>query len=294
MCAGRMSFGGGWTDDKLHRLGEYLKAYVTALKHKPFELVYIDAFAGTGYRELKDESSGGTLFRELAEEEPQGFLDGSARIACSVDPPFDRYIFIERSASRAAHLRELRHEMPRLAGRITVDVADCNDYLPGLCTDIDWDRCRAVLFLDPFGMQVDWSTREAVARTRAIDVWMLFPLSAVNRLLERTGQIPAERRDKLNRLFGDEGWHSRFYSEEAVPDLFAGERRVVRKRGSFRAIASYVNERLSSIFAGVAENPRLLCNSTGSPLFLLCFAVANPQPKALGLALRIASHILGD
>jgi hypothetical protein len=33
-----------------------------------------------------------------------------------------------------------------------------------------------VLFLDPYGMQVDWTTIEAIARTKAIDLRVLFPL----------------------------------------------------------------------------------------------------------------------
>lgn len=44
-------FGGPWTDRKLAILSKYLNAYSTALSSQPFEKLYIDAFAGTGYRE---------------------------------------------------------------------------------------------------------------------------------------------------------------------------------------------------------------------------------------------------
>ena len=43
-------FGGPWTEEKLDRVTQYLHAYTTALKKQPFQLMYIDAFAGTGYR----------------------------------------------------------------------------------------------------------------------------------------------------------------------------------------------------------------------------------------------------
>ena len=36
----------------------------------------------------------------------------------------------------------------------------------------DWSSHRAVLFLDPYGMQVEWTTIEAIARTGAIDLWL--------------------------------------------------------------------------------------------------------------------------
>lgn len=49
----RQSFGGDWTEVKLGMLKDYLAAYTMALKKKPFSKMYIDAFAGTGYREIE-------------------------------------------------------------------------------------------------------------------------------------------------------------------------------------------------------------------------------------------------
>jgi len=47
----RHDFGGGWTDEKLWILHDYLTSYTTALRHqRRFTKGYIDAFAGTGYR----------------------------------------------------------------------------------------------------------------------------------------------------------------------------------------------------------------------------------------------------
>ena len=48
---GLQLFGGDWTERKLNILAGYLKAYNIALKNQPFIRVYIDAFAGTGYRQ---------------------------------------------------------------------------------------------------------------------------------------------------------------------------------------------------------------------------------------------------
>ena len=46
-------FGGNWTEEKLKRVEKYLKAYATIMNKKKFRFAYIDAFAGTGYREEK-------------------------------------------------------------------------------------------------------------------------------------------------------------------------------------------------------------------------------------------------
>ena len=152
---------------------------------------------------------------------------------------------------------------------------------------------RGVLFLDPFGMQVDWKTLEAVARTQAIDVWILFPLGiGVNRLLPRNGKIPDGWRTRLNRVFGTTDWYDAFYRPARIRSFFDAGPRMV-KTGSFNSIAEYYQERLRTIFPAVAENPRVLTNSRNTPLFLLCFAVGNPGLKAKKAAMRIAQHILG-
>jgi len=52
----------------------------------------------------------------------------------------------------------------------------------------------------------------------------------------------------------------------------------------------WIIERLQSVFAGVAPEPRVLRNSANCPLYLLCFAVGNE--RGVEPALRIASHLL--
>ncbi len=103
--AAQQKFGGSWTEEKLERLHKYLAAYAKIMNKQGFRFGYIDAFAGTGYLEMKAEDSGeGLLFPELAEPEPRQFIEGSARIALQIEPRFTKYIFIEKSSGRAAEL----------------------------------------------------------------------------------------------------------------------------------------------------------------------------------------------
>lgn len=115
-------FGGDWTTAKLEVLKGYLEGYTTALKQTPFRKGYIDAFAGTGYRDAcRNSSEEQTLtFPDLAADEPQGLLDGSARIALKTEPRFDKYIFIERCGKRCAELEALKQEFPDRARDIEV------------------------------------------------------------------------------------------------------------------------------------------------------------------------------
>jgi three-Cys-motif partner protein len=178
-------FGGDWTEDKLARIRKYLPAYTTILSKYNYKYAYIDAFAGTGYRELRDKELQGEdiqipLFPELLEQETQNFMDGSARIALQTEPRFNKYIFIEKDSNKIPELEKLKQEFSDKSQDIQIVNDDANSYLINLCGK-DWTSNRAVLFLDPFGMQIPWSTIEVIAKTQAIDLWYLFPLGiAVN------------------------------------------------------------------------------------------------------------------
>lgn len=287
-------FGGDWTAEKLSRVQKYLTAYTTALKNQPFNLVYIDAFAGTGYRNLKSvDSQQELMFPDLAGEDAEAFHAGSAKIALEITPRFAEYYFIEQSAKKCAELEKLKEEFPDKAKNIHILNEDANVAIMRIC-DASWKRrnLRAVLFLDPFGMNVSWQTIEAIAKTEAIDMWYLFPLGVgVNRLLTKDGAIPEAWQRKLDNIFGCTDWKDQFYRTEVRQGLLWDEE-VTTKTGDFQQIADFFMKRLERVFAGVAKNPLLLYNSCNNPLYLLCFACGNKSAKARALALKFAEHIL--
>jgi three-Cys-motif partner protein len=290
-------FGGEWTDRKLAVLKKYLHSYTGVLKNTSFQKLYIDAFAGTGYREVRrnDKNEADTsqhiLFPDLAQPETQDFLDGSARLALQVQPPFDRYIFVEQRSDRCADLSGLKSEFPSLADRIDVRQGDANNKIQELCIALS-RLDRAVCFLDPYGMQVEWTTIQAIAQTKKIDLWLLFPLGiGVNRLLKKKGDIPEQWRHRLNLLLGTENWYNEFYEVQPVQTLFGeDEERLVKVK--METIGRYFIDRLKRVFAGVAQKPGVLRNSANNPLYLLCFAVGNERGKEI--ALRIAEHLLKE
>jgi three-Cys-motif partner protein len=287
-------FGGDWTSRKLEVLAAYLRSYTTALKDAPFRKAFIDAFAGTGYRTVRSDDAADAqelLLPDLAEKEPQALLDGSARLALKTEPAFDHYIFIERSPARCEQLEQLKSEFSEQRSQISIHQGDANEQIQALCAK-SWSKHRAVLFLDPYGMQVEWKTIEAIAATKAIDLWLLFPLGiGVNRLLKKSGDIPAAWRKRLDLLLGTSDWYDKFYEVEKIPTLFGNDQEHVVK-ATMETIGRYFNNRLKEIFAGVVEQPGVLRNSSNNPLYLFCFAVGNERGK--DIALRIAKHLLKE
>ncbi len=197
------SFGGPWTLQKLKVLKKYLQAYVQIMKKHFREYIYIDAFAGNGRTELRQTKNSGspdqiTLIPGLLPEESQAKPEGSARITLQISPPFTRYIFVEKDPEKSKELENLRLEFPDRIIDIIED--DANIFVKNFCGTNRWINKRAVLFLDPFGMNVDWSTIESIAATKAIDLWYLFPLGvALNRLLTRDGNQGKRKKNELVR-----------------------------------------------------------------------------------------------
>lgn len=289
-------FGGDWTREKLERVRKYLQAYTTIFhgneRASYFTTYFVDAFAGTGDR--KDSSIPGLGETPLLDiESDTEFLDlqkGSSRIALEVEPSFDRYLFIEHSKKRVAELGKLREQYPHRASSIEIEQGDANTVLQNWCIRTDWSRFRAVVFLDPYGMQVEWPTIESLAKTKAVDLWILFPIGmAVNRLLVRREPPPDAWAGALTRFFGQEDWRQRFYAKSIQPSLFGDEEHET-KVANFDSIEEYFLERLSSVFESVAKKPLLLCNSRGTPIYLLCFAVGNA--KGASTAVKIAQEII--
>lgn len=213
------SFGGKWTKEKLEKVGNYLQTYVTALKNQKFKLIYVDAFAGTGYINLIGNNESQLTLPEFEEIEVREFVSGSARNALEVNPPFDEYVFIEKNETRFSELEKLKNDFPNLKNKILPITAESNNYLQNFCSG-DWRYKRAIVFLDPYGMQVKWATIEAIARTQAIDLWILFPLGvAVNRLLKKNADITEPTKQILNEMFGTTDWFGEFFKEKEIRGL---------------------------------------------------------------------------
>ena len=275
------AFGGRWTQEKLSILKGYLDAYTTALKQQPFQLAYVDAFAGEGFW------TPGSEYKPDDYQEFGDVLKGSATIALEVaDKPFDRLVFIEKDPERCASLRNLAEQYPGRNVQVITD--DANSALPAFCNRMN-DFDRAVVFLDPYAANVAWDTVEAIALTEKIDCWILFPLMAVNRIMPTANEPRPEWANRLDTVFGGREHWQDLYHPSAQLNMFDDEPRWQRGSGGSQIPDRY-RERLESVFASVAPTQRTLRNSNNSPLFELFFAAGNPRGGPT--AVRIADYLL--
>jgi three-Cys-motif partner protein len=245
-------FGGDWTEKKLTKVRKYLPAYTTALKNFPFQLMYVDAFAGTGYRTSANDASARRQLLEFPEVEE--LAKGSARLALEVEPTFGRYVFIEKNRRKLARLKEMVAEYPHLGDRVEFRLADANHAICELCRETNWRQWRAVVFLDPYGTQVNWSTVEAIAGTKSIDLWYLFPTGmGLGRMLTKSGEIDPAWEASLNRLLGTTEWRDVFYETLDEPTLFDERATSQQRTYDEDRAAKFILKRMRQIFAGVGK-----------------------------------------
>ena len=278
------SFGGEWTLQKLGILEAYLDAYTTALKKQPFELVYVDAFAGTG-RIMRDSGPG----YETDESDSREFIMGSAERALQVtDRPFDRLVFVERDAGRYRQLRRLCDE--HRGRKIEPLQDDANAFLRRLRHG-EYGNWRGVLFVDPFGTQLAWATVERIAQLERLDMWLLCPVGAIGRMLPRSknpDEVEPKWVDRLDVVFGGDHWR-KLYSLSPQQSFF-GDEFMEREPGVEGLLSIYKDQLKEAFGVRLLKESRTLTNSKNTPLFEFIFCAGHP--KGAPIAKGIAKHLI--
>lgn len=282
--AKQSAFAGAHTVKKLEAIEKYLRAYQKVMKKQNFKTIFLDAFAGTG--DLPT-SPGGGLLEEFTDKD--AILEGSARRALQIEPPFDQYIFIEKMRGKAEELLRLKEEFSSLGEKISVTNGDANEEVMQFCKSTDWKSTRGVVFLDPFGNQVRWETLEALARC-PIDLWYLFPSHlGVNRQINNDGSVDPSREASLDSLYGTPNWRSNFVRIENNNDLF-GQTESATKLVDADVATRFMIKRMKLIFKGGVLDEWLPLGKNAAHWYSLVFACSNPRGGEI--ARRIAQHVV--
>lgn len=263
-------FGGQWTKEKLAIINDYLGFYTTAMSKQRVNLIYIDAFAGSGKTVLADGTE----------------VDGSAIL--SLKYSFDEYYFIEIDEGRIKELKEvIKTRYPGKTNSIHIINGNCNDELKRVLSFLTKYQ-RGVMFLDPYALELDWAVLDAASKTGILDVWYLFPVNALTRNLPRDKQYTDATSNKIDSILGTHDWEHALYQEDPQLTLFGTTN---YDRVNFDELVKYISTRLASTFAYVSPKSRILKNNKNSPLFILYFLMTNNSPKAIGLGSKVVTQI---
>lgn len=282
------SFGGPWSVLKVETVESYLVSFSKALKNAGYEKIYIDAFAGSGSFAFGGNPENPGLFDDLVQQH-----DGSAARALGVQPPFDHLYFLELKRKNIQALQAIMAARPNDKARVSILRGEANEQVALLCKEQDWRRTRGVIFLDPFGNSVKWSTLEAIAQTKALDVWYLFPLLGVFRNAPRVkNKLTPDKKKTITEMLGSDEWEAHFYERQHEgSSLFPLEDAAASRSIDVAGMEKFVHDRLETIFPHV-EAPLTIRGPNNAPMFSLFFAVSNPLKRAQEIASKIARHLL--
>jgi len=183
-------WGGPWTEKKLQAFSKYVWSYLTIMKNFPFwETIYFDGFAGSGTKEKEVNTE---LYKQLkiTEAEEKTYKGAAERVLTLKDDlTFNYYYFIDKEEKS---LNNLKAKLKDIKGKkLVFRSGDMNKHIKDLAKALltKERKLAALIFLDPFGMQIDWTSIEALKGSRS-DVWILVPTGViVNRLLDRAGKL---------------------------------------------------------------------------------------------------------
>jgi three-Cys-motif partner protein len=253
---------GCWSELKLEIVEKYGEAYTSAFRNAiNLKKYYIDAFSGAGLHVSKRTKQQ---------------IEGSPARALKVRPPFDGFYFIDMDADKTAHLQKL------CEGRSNVHIhtGDSNSYLiKELLPTIQFRKFnRALCLLDPYGLHIDWEVMLRAGQSRAVDMFLNFPVMDMNRnaIWTTPERAPQDGIERMTRFWGDESWKRAAYAESRQGELFAA---CDLEKQPNATIVDAFRDRLNKV-AGFQFVPKPLPmkNSNKAVVYYLFFA--SPKPVA--------------
>ena len=156
---------GDWSVLKLDIIEQYGSAYTKAfsVRGRDLKKYYIDGFSGGGVHVVKRTGQQ---------------IEGSPARALKITPPFNGFYFIDLDKGKTANLEKLCEGR----GDVRIINDDANSYLRKLLPTIQYRLFnRALCVLDPYGLHLDWEVMELAGQSKAVDMFLNFPVMDMNR-----------------------------------------------------------------------------------------------------------------
>jgi three-Cys-motif partner protein len=236
---------------------------------------YIDAFAGPGIAVYRNDP------------EIVTYLEGSPLRILAIQPEFDHVWLIDRNTARLARLRANITERGIPNNRFSMARGDANSQIRTIIAGLASNE-RALVFLDPYGLQVEWSTVESLAASNKVDILINYSLMGITRNLRRIGGPTQEFRRLLSRVMKRVSWIDQIYTEQGT---LLGDPVLVRGTLEAAVVAQHYQEDLKEIFATVSA-PAIMTNSRGSPIYALVFASQNKTAASRIMNSVVAKRLL--
>lgn len=188
------------------------------------------------------------------------------------------FFFIEKNSKRAQAAEKLKD--------IYHDKKNCIHVIQGDCNEIIKERIipefpytsgkRALVFLDPYGLQVQWSTVASLGDARTFDVFVNFPVGGIARLLPEDSKPRDSHSRLLDSVFGGREWQLEAYKplKEVQLSLLGEPQTDARAKNIAVNLNRLYLTKMRKHFKHISK-VILMRNSIHSPLYTLFLASHN-------------------
>lgn len=256
---------GCWSELKLEIIEKYGSAYTATFKNSKLKKYYIDGFSGAGIHVSKRT------------RKP---VEGSPARALKVSPPFDGFYFIDLNPKKTSYLQKLCEDR----SDVQIHTGDATTFLTQeLLPKIQFCKFnRALCLLDPYGLHMDWEVMLQAGQSRAVDMFLNFPVMDINRnaIWWNPEKVPQDGIERMNRFWGDDSWRTAAYAESPQRRLFDLKPEMVKQPNE--AIVAVFRKRLQEV-AGFkfVPDPLPMRNSKNAVVYYLFFASQKPVAEKI-------------
>ena len=215
----------------------------------------------------------------------------------ALPPPFDHLRFGDTKKSHIKVLEELAALHPQRDARIIR--GDANTFVQSMFEHPFWSDpqgrgrgSRALVFLDPYGLEVKWRTLEVLAASEKADVWFLANLKAAVQQLSRDHRkLDADKRRALGEYFGTDRWEAEFYREVEGGGLLGMMETRKERDATKQDVAAFHRQQLRKLFGYVSEPLPIAVGGMDDYFLLYCMS-NNKSPAARALIKKGADWVI--
>lgn len=192
---------GPWAVEKYRRMGMYAEIFATGMKFQFPTRIYIDLFTGPGHAIIRGEGR-----RVLT----------SPLLGLSMPDRFSKYIYCDKEAPFIAALRRRADALAPDSRKcfITGDANQCVDEIAGeIPAHSPRNKVLSFCFVDPFGLDIRFSTIKSLGDGRAMDFLILLALG-MDATRNWALYVRPENR-KVEDFLGDGAWRDRWKAAES-------------------------------------------------------------------------------
>ncbi len=257
---------GEWVKEKLFYVQRYIDTFETAMRKTSWrQRNYIDLFSGPGKCAIRGTNE---------------HLLGSPLLSLNTQYPFTDYYFGDLDQQNIDYLKERAKTSNVPQNHIHYLTGDANQKVQDVIHDIELaDRvfikgvgsCLNLALLDPEGLELEWSTVEALGKMRTMDLIIHYSQNGLTRNLDK--YLNSDSETVIDRFFGDRQWRNVYKDALSKKETTGIHRMLIDYYKSNLGKMGYI---VINDHQQTAREPLIRNTERNAPLYRLIFASKHP------------------